>query len=211
MSCARIARWMIGFALAAGAAPVSAKVGPTSLAHLAMYSDHVVVARATSMVQDASGRDWARIDVLETWKGHPPAGVEVLASPTWTCDTSTAVMGETALFFLYDAKTAGRCIIAHDGRGRMPASTDGAWFRAWISDVVMPAGIPTQPVDGDAASIDAWVDAAAMKRFVREAALAPAPRNSRASALRWLVLLVVTALSVRYFVMRRRAMRAQPA
>src|SRR5688572_30812051 len=98
------ARWMLGLALVAGATAASAKVGSIPLADLARGSDHVVVARVASMAQDDERHDWARLEILETWKGAPPASLEVLASPTWTCDITTAQVGETALFFVHDAR-----------------------------------------------------------------------------------------------------------
>jgi hypothetical protein len=212
MTCARIPdRWMIGLAIAAAAAPASAKIGPIALADLARGSDHVVMARVASMTEDGSHQAWARLEIIETWKGAPAASLEVLASPTWTCDVSTAEPGETALFFLYDMRTAGRCSIAHAGRGRMPMSADRAWARAWTVDVVMPQDVETRPIPGQDAVGDAWVDATAMERIVREAARAPSPRDVRGAVLICGVLGLVAALSVRHALARRRVDPPPPA
>jgi hypothetical protein len=90
----------------------------------------------------------ARVKVLETYKGRKLDELSFVAQPTWTCDISDAVRGETALLLLHsytnprttsehplfsprpsreelEAEGAGKAIflLMDSGRGRMPLRT----------------------------------------------------------------------------------------
>lgn len=60
--------------------------------------------------------------VLEVWKGATAGEmVQFRASKSWTCDVSTAMMGETVLLFLTDdTKDSTVMAIAFNGIGRLP-------------------------------------------------------------------------------------------
>jgi len=60
--------------------------------------------------------------VLEVWKGTAAGEtVQFRASKSWTCDVSTAIMGETVLLFLTDdPKDSTVMAIAFNGIGRLP-------------------------------------------------------------------------------------------
>ena len=100
----------------------------------------------------------ALIHVSRVVKG--PAGLETVqyvAAPTWTCDITTAVLGETALLFLGDSShdellgeklrrdvraalpTGDLMDLMWSGRGRMPLAEGRVTY--W-DDVVMPKDCP---------------------------------------------------------------------
>ena len=112
----------------------------------------------------------ARVKVLETYKGRWLDVLSFIAQPTWTCDISDAVTGETALLLLYsytnqrntseqplfspDASpeeleaggaTTPIFLLMHSGRGRMPVRKIGSqqYVTLWVDDVRVPASIPT--------------------------------------------------------------------
>jgi hypothetical protein len=68
-----------------------------------------------------SERRVATARVLEVWKGSVGEEVQFRASKSWTCDVSTAVVGETVLLFLTDdPKDSAALAIAFNGIGRLP-------------------------------------------------------------------------------------------
>jgi hypothetical protein len=120
--------------------PTPARVATIPVAKLAEDSDLIVIARVTSVTGRWFARRTARATPIASWKGHPEEVVEFLASPTWTCDVSTAVPGETAVLFLRVDDT-GRLTIGHSGRGRMPIVTvDEQAFATSYGDLTFPAG-----------------------------------------------------------------------
>jgi hypothetical protein len=109
--CRRLAA--VAFLLVLLPRPAPAMVAYTTLEHLAVRANRILVGRVERVfrvpldVCDAGGplssrpRRVAKVRPVQWIKGGPgPECVFVLAEGTWTCDTSTAVPGETALFFL---------------------------------------------------------------------------------------------------------------
>ncbi|HUR28698.1 MAG TPA: hypothetical protein VM509_10970 [Planctomycetota bacterium] len=109
---------------------------------------------------------FAEAEVVELLKGERSLKrVHFLAQRTWTCDTSEAVTGETALFFfnslalpepsrprflrsmLEFTSDSPAYRIAHSGRGRMPLRVvDGDPYATYWTEVVMPQDLPN--IDG---------------------------------------------------------------
>lgn len=112
----------------------------------------------------------ARVKVLQTYKGHRLDVLSFVAQPTWTCDISDAVTGETALLLLHsysnsrntseqplfspraspaklEAGGAAKPIflLMHSGRGRMPVRTIAGqqYVTLWADEVRLPASIRT--------------------------------------------------------------------
>lgn len=84
--------------------------------------------------------------VSETWKGNPSETIKFLASPTWTCDITGAVVGEeTVLFLRLRSPELFEVVLA--GRGKMPLRTvDGLQYVSLWDQVIMPAEVPM--IDG---------------------------------------------------------------
>ena len=124
-----------------------AKVSPISLEQLVQNSDLVVVAKVESVSDRMFGKRYAKAKVTDVWKGTPSDRVEFLASSTWTCDTSKAKTGETALLFLTKGSQARAYAIAHSGRGRMPLrAVGGQSYAIFWTDLRLPKDTPT--IDG---------------------------------------------------------------
>ena len=105
----------------------------------------------------------------QTWKGSAEQVVEFLASPTWTCDISTAIAGERVLLFL-KADESGRLTILHSGRGRMPLrDVDGQQFATFFGDIRFPEGTVQKLEDSTKGTYDRGVELAQLKRLVDEA------------------------------------------
>jgi len=81
-------------------------VAETTLGKLATGSDLILVGKVARVVAVPAGDGEVRVAEVEVhrWvKGDPqPKRVWYLAEGTWTCDVSTAIEGEKALFFLTD-------------------------------------------------------------------------------------------------------------
>lgn len=136
--------WIVfGSLLAYGTA--EAKVARIDFRELVSMSDVIVVAKVESVSRSLSGNRNAFARVKQVWKGKPGANVKFLASPTWTCDTSTAIKGETIVLFLTRVMRLGPFHIAHSGRGRMPVRVvRGRAYATIQSDgVLLPKDIPT--------------------------------------------------------------------
>jgi hypothetical protein len=128
------------------ASPASAKVAAISIEELVAESDEIVVATVTELTPESVLRNqsvFARAAVKRTLKGSLTGTFQFLASPTWTCDSSTAVQGETVLLFLKHHRDH-HFVIAHSGRGRMPLRvvSNKDYVTLW-SDVRLPSGAPT--------------------------------------------------------------------
>ncbi len=157
-------RMVSSLLLVALAASVEAEVAATALEALATRAEQVVLGRVIA-VHTLAGHEVAEIEVLRVLRGAADLErVYVHAQPTWTCDTSEAEVGETALFLLAKGNElkAGRAfwraldrqrrgapffLIEWSGRGRMPVRlVDGVEFvTLWTGDVRLPAGIETIP------------------------------------------------------------------
>lgn len=156
-SILRLPLRMIGFVVFLGAGVASAKVAPTTLANLFRISDRVVIGKV-SKIEKVAGFRWARLQVTQNIKGTGADEVLFLAEPTWTCDTSSATVGEEALLFLIDAakpatpwhfKSPDRkklppnaFLITWSGRGHMPLRTvqNEQFATAWY-DVSIPEDV----------------------------------------------------------------------
>jgi hypothetical protein len=141
-----------------------AKVAPGKLEDMAGSSDVIVLARVEEVI---SVRDLkvARAVPQEVFKGSlKQESFSFVASPTWACDISDAVRGETALLFLRRAKGSTVSLdglgkpavtidhtplyrIAWSGRGRMPLRMlrGERYTTLWTGDVILPRGIETVP------------------------------------------------------------------
>lgn len=71
-----------------------------------------------------SERRVATARVLEVWKGTAGDRVQFRASKSWTCDVSTAVVGETVILFLTNAENPTLMSISYSGIGRLPVEND---------------------------------------------------------------------------------------
>jgi hypothetical protein len=164
-----------------------AKVGAVRLQELVDVSQ-VIATVHVETVEDVNGVHVAEAAVLDVLKGSPSRRIRFLASPTWMCDTSTAVTGETALVFLV-ADTGEHSVrtstknevlfrIAHSGRGRMPIR-DAAGKRYvdfWASDILMPVDVPSTaapppiaiPVEATEIASQVWrsVELAVIKKAI---------------------------------------------
>ena len=144
---------MISLALIA-AWPGEAKVARTTLEKLFTASDRVVIGEVLE-IERVAGFKWAKTEVRRDIKGGGSSEILFLAEPTWTCDTSSAQVGEQVLLFLVEAanpdtswhfKSPNRAklprnsyLIAWSGRGHMPLRlVNGEQFATIWDDVVVP-------------------------------------------------------------------------
>ena len=169
---------LLGIAVAlspsAVALPAPPGISSMQLANMVGGSEVVVVGLVVA-VADGVGR----VEILSTLKGPPdlPSHASFRARPTWVCDISGAVLGETGLFFLERDTEGEHYQLRHSGRGRMPVVTAGG--RAWVtfSDVVMPDELLRAPRPAGAALPSAAVPLSALRdvivRLVAAQARAP--------------------------------------
>jgi hypothetical protein len=130
--------------LALAIADTRGEMAAVHFAELAQTADVIVLARVASVREIAQNRSYASARVIETWKGVPGSKLEFLASPTWACDISDAVVGETALLFLTRDKSSRSYVIARSGLGRMPLRTIRAKRYATFWDgVILPQATAT--------------------------------------------------------------------
>jgi len=148
-----------------------ARVAPAKFSTLVREADAVVLGRVVS-VDTVSGVRIARVKVLQTYKGRRLEVLSFVAEPTWMCDISDAVPGETALLLLHsyidshnaseqplfspraspeqlEASGAAKPIflLMHSGRGRMPVRmiAKRQYVTLWVDDVRLPASTRTVP------------------------------------------------------------------
>lgn len=117
--------------------PSLARIAMPSLEELTKTAKLIVVARVESIEIEPSAdagnltgiqpigseKRVATARLMEVWKGNAREGetVKFRASKSWTCDTSTAIKGETVVLFLADdPKDASHLEIASNGIGRLP-------------------------------------------------------------------------------------------
>ncbi len=75
---------------------------------------------ASSVRETGRGMRIATARVVEVWKGTAGERVQFRASPSWACDDSTAVVGETVILFLNNESNNSVMSIAYNGVGRLP-------------------------------------------------------------------------------------------
>lgn len=128
------------------AAPVVAKVSSMPIGELVTGGEEIVIATITD-VSSKSAPDtkpiYAGAVVQRTLKGSLAGAFRLWAYPTWACDISEAVKGETVLLFLRRGAD-GYFTIQYAGRGRMPLRVvDGRTYVTLWDDVVLPNTVPT--------------------------------------------------------------------
>ena len=128
---------------------VFGKVALMPLSSLVASSELIVVAQVESVSPLVGRKRYARARVTEVWKGTNTETIEILASPSWICDTSTAVEGETVVLFLNRIDQSQTYAIENSGRGRIPLRAIGSknYVTVWsgmlpkqtnINSVVLP-------------------------------------------------------------------------
>jgi hypothetical protein len=130
---------MVGLiGVAAVNAPLVFKVRTIPIALMAQESDLIIEASVTEVVAGADGTRVAKCKPTANWKGQASDVVEFLASPTWTCDISTAEAGERVLLFLKVGES-GQLYIYHSGRGRMPLREfEEHSYATFFGDITFP-------------------------------------------------------------------------
>jgi hypothetical protein len=145
------------------------KVATIQLTNLIGDSELIVVATVKSVSFPLFGKRYAKAEVTEVWKGTAATTIDFLASPTWTCDTSKAVSGETVLLFLKKSGKSRSYLIAHSGRGRLPLRTvaDRTCVGFW-SEVRLPKEIAT--IDDPASQVDSvsQIEITQLRDFVKK-------------------------------------------
>ena len=121
-----------------------ARVAPADFSTLVRKANLVVLGKVVG-VDTINGAKIARVKVIQTYKGRRIEVLSFVAQPTWTCDISDAVTGETALLILHSyteprntseqplfsplaspkeleagGVTKPIFLLMHSGRGRMP-------------------------------------------------------------------------------------------
>jgi hypothetical protein len=114
-----------------------AKIAHPTLAGLVHGADVIVLARVGEVPSTQNRERIAKAQVLEVWKGAAGKEVSFRAFPTWACDTSTAIEGETVVLFLVGSRTSSIMSIAHAGRGRIPVKSVEGQDRVLLA---MPVG-----------------------------------------------------------------------
>jgi hypothetical protein len=183
---------LLGLAVHVGGVPASPPlpmVSPISFEDLVRFSD-VIVVGTVERIETTNWKGWklreraqggigfvrqplpdqvpfAEVAVSRVLKGDPETNrFTFLATGTWTCDTTSATVGERALFFLakadhnelYDDELRGwlgerfpaipTMQVLDSGRGKMPlrALPDGEYATYWAEDVILRESFPS--VDG---------------------------------------------------------------
>jgi len=158
--------WLPVLLTLASTFPLHAKVISLSLEELIKQAELIVVAKVEKVSSPIDDKRYAEAKVTEVWKGAQTESVEFLASPTWACDVSDAVKGETVVLFLIKSKQSRSYQIAHSGRGRMPQRAVGDRPCADLyEDIRLPDGITNLTSEGNA-----WircVDVPSLKDIVK--------------------------------------------
>ena len=129
--------FVIVLALSLPRASFGRPIMPT-LQALTRNANLIIVAQVEEVVTEASEntgnasrireitweRRMATARVLEVWKGTAGERVQFRASKSWTCDVSTAVVGETVILFLANGENPTVMSIAYSGIGRLPVEND---------------------------------------------------------------------------------------
>jgi hypothetical protein len=139
-------------------------VKPKPLIEVVRESDLIVVAKVDVIKpEDPPRKDWkdgnsddvkwivahgrrAHAKVIEKWKGDDAKECEFLADKTWTCDSSSAEIGETVVLFLTKAQDKLPRQIAFDGYGRMPIrNVDRTDYATIEKHVILPKETKLMP------------------------------------------------------------------
>lgn len=121
-----------------------------TLTKMIKISDYIILGKVRNIVTIGKTR-YAVIDVVRTLRAKSRVGrlLYRLYDGFFACDITTAIKGETALFFVKDSDNSdqkppgdGKRIVSDiwSGRGRMPVSTvKGREFVAlWTATVILP-------------------------------------------------------------------------
>jgi hypothetical protein len=138
-----IIRWcLLGCLLFASA---DARISAESIDSLIANADAIVIARVDELLPTSSDKGdliYASASVQRTLKGKLAGSFMFYASGGWVCDSSTAIKGETALFFLGHADN-GMYFIQMAGRGHMPTrELNGKTYVTLWDDVILPKDAP---------------------------------------------------------------------
>ena len=115
---ARLIALLCGFSLLLGT-PALAKLAPARLSQVTASAELIVVANVAELPTDADGQRFAILNVEGIWHGKAQPTVWLSLGPTGSCDRSSAVRGERAVFFL-NLGADGLFHIVHAGNGRIP-------------------------------------------------------------------------------------------
>ena len=136
-----------------------ADAGTIKLSEMIKYSDLIVVGKVVKA--GINGKRIAELAISRTLKGDPSLKIiRFAAGPSWACDVSDAVEGETGIFFLrrnFTDDPAEKALphaesdglpmffITHSGRGRMVIhhidGDDFVYARRKDGDVKFPASL----------------------------------------------------------------------
>jgi hypothetical protein len=169
------------------AAPAIAKVSSMPIAELVAGSEEIVIATVTDVSAKPAPDmkpSYASAVVQRTLKGSLAGAFRLWAYPTWTCDISEAVKGETVLLFLKRGGD-GYFTIQFAGRGRMPLRVvDGRTYVTLWDDIVLPKAAPTiagpDPKYGFIVSVElAYIESLVTQPKKAQRAAAGDARNAR--------------------------------
>jgi hypothetical protein len=148
------------------------KIAPVPVNELIRSSDQIVIATVTHVLEDKADSytvKHATATVRKTLKGRPLQSIRfrvVPANDRFMDSTADAIVGESALLFLYkqDNEEFGLKLA---GRGRMPLRTVSAITYATLwNDVVLPANAPVIPGPDARYSFIVSVELAYLERLV---------------------------------------------
>lgn len=146
----------------------SAKIAGMSLVEMIKRSEMVVLAKVEKIEERKDFRR-ATATVSEVWKGRPIENVQFSALSTWTCDITSANVGETVVLFLAKGKS-GDLEIMVSGRGRMPIKAIGSeQYAEFWKDIVMPEGTPSVALPGQNPVVIKGISLARLKKLVTQA------------------------------------------
>lgn len=142
----RISRWyLVGCALLSSA---NARISSEAISELIASSDEIVIAKVDELLPTSTEQGdlvYASASVQRTLKGKLTGSFMFMAHTGGVCDSSDAVIGETALFFLGHAEN-GMYYIQLAGRGRMPfREAGGKTYVTFWEDVLLPKDAPVIP------------------------------------------------------------------
>lgn len=123
--------------------------------------------RTNGIREIAWERRVATARVLDIWKGTAGEKIQFRASKSWTCDVSTAIVGETVILFLVDDPKDSVMAIAYSGIGRLPIENHDGNSRVLLyssllsKEIKKLTGIPED-------TFRSYVDVASFKQQVQQ-------------------------------------------